>query len=378
MANIRQIEHRLYSWVVDWLGEDGKRRRKFFRAKGKALAWWEVLRREVDLMPAAEAPISAQERAAVLLARREGVGLEEAVLDFVRRRRSAVRVFTLGELVAHRLEEARRAKRSPRYLIDLTRIFGEVVAALGARAPVDGLHADKLVGLVYLEAAASTVEKRRAIIYGLFEMAKMMRMIEANPVAELSSISPDVDGEVGILTVEEARELWAACLEVGPRLAPWLAIAMWGGLRRAEIERLEWEAVRFDTGVIHVGARLAKNRQRRLVTMELPLRLALEGWEGSTGRIWPANGTHLWDVVRRAAGWRRRTREEGRAWPHNALRHSFVTYHLAFFKDAARTALEAGHGQDVMFRHYRELATTEAAEGWWCGWVRGEDLRAET
>jgi len=361
--------------MVDWLGQDGKRRRKFFRTKGKALAWWEVLRREVDAMPAAEAPISAEERAAVLLARREGVALEGAVVDFVRRRRLGVRVFSLGELVAHRLEEARRAKRSARYLGDLGRIFKQVVAAIGAEALVDGIHSEALVRVIYLEAAATTVSKRRAVIFGLFESAKVMRMIEANPVAEMSTMSPDADGEVGILTLEQGRELWMACLELAPALAPWLAIAMWAGLRKAEIERLNWEAVRFETGVIHVGATLAKNRQRRLVTMELPLRLALAGWEKATGPIWPTNGRTLWARVQRAAGWL--TKGSGRAWPHNALRHSFVTYHMAFFKDAARTALEAGHGQNIMFRHYRELATEAEGEGWWCGWVVGEESRVE-
>jgi integrase len=30
-------------------------------------------------------------------------------------------------------------------------------------------------------------------------------------------------------------------------------------------------------------------------------------------------------------------------WPLNGFRHSYASYHLAHFKDAARLALEMGH-----------------------------------
>jgi integrase len=53
-------------------------------------------------------------------------------------------------------------------------------------------------------------------------------------------------------------------------------------------------------------------------------------------------------------------------WPSNALRHSFGSYHLEHFKNAARTALEMGHrNQDLLFAAYRELVSPETAKQYW-------------
>ena len=50
----------------------------------------------------------------------------------------------------------------------------------------------------------------------------------------------------------------------------------------------------------------AKTRRRLLVTIELPLRMALEGRIQTTGWVWPANGRKLGDSVKAAAGWKPR------------------------------------------------------------------------
>lgn len=64
---------------------------------------------------------------------------------------------------------------------------------------------------------------------------------------------------------------------------------------------------------------------------------------------------------------RRRTlvRGLGLPWPKDVTRHSFVSYHLARFQNAAQTALEAGHREAVLFRHYRAVCTPEDAARFW-------------
>jgi len=53
-------------------------------------------------------------------------------------------------------------------------------------------------------------------------------------------------------------------------------------------------------------------------------------------------------------------------WKTNALRHSFASYHLAHFKNAASTALELGHHDSrVTFAHYRELVKPKEAKRYW-------------
>ena len=52
-------------------------------------------------------------------------------------------------------------------------------------------------------------------------------------------------------------------------------------------------------------------------------------------------------------------------WPHNALRHSFGSYHYAQYRDENRTAAEMGNSPAVVFRHYRALVKREAADAFW-------------
>jgi len=59
-------------------------------------------------------------------------------------------------------------------------------------------------------------------------------------------------------------------------------------------------------------------------------------------------------------------KQAGVIWPKNALRHSFASYHISKFKDAAALALEMGHRTtNLIFSHYREVVTPDKAEDYW-------------
>ncbi len=51
-------------------------------------------------------------------------------------------------------------------------------------------------------------------------------------------------------------------------------------------------------------------------------------------------------------------------WPHNVLRHSFISYRVALIQNANQVALEAGNSTSIIFKHYRELATEDLADQW--------------
>jgi hypothetical protein len=101
----------------------------------------------------------------------------------------------------------------------------------------------------------------------------------------------------------------------------------------------EWRA----SALVEVPALKAKTASRRFVQ----IRDNLAAWPEpriGTGNVCPRNLRKLLEADRTAAGLR--------SWPSNALRHSFASYHLAHFRDAAKLALELGHGdQDLIFRH---------------------------
>jgi integrase len=166
--------------------------------------------------------------------------------------------------------------------------------------------------------------------------------------------------EIQIFTPGELRKLLAAA---STRVATCIAIQAFAGVRTAELFRLTWHDVERRTGHIEIVARKAKTAARRLI----PISENLAAWlqvatRNGTERVWPVTVSEYYEGQTAAAA------EASLSWKANALRHSFISYRLAKLKDIAAVALEAGNSANMIFRHYRELATeTEAAE--WFGLV---------
>jgi integrase len=170
----------------------------------------------------------------------------------------------------------------------------------------------------------------------------------------------EVSEEVGILTPSELSGLLKAS---SIDTIPYWTIGAFAGLRAAEIERLEWEDVNLNRRWIKVRAKNAKSPSRRLVDIQPNLLKWLRSYQGRTGKVAPEN------LRVKLLEDRKRATEAGsltRKWPSNALRHSFASYYLAQFDNAAKLALQLGHvGQDLIFRHYREVVTRADAKRYW-------------
>jgi integrase len=160
-----------------------------------------------------------------------------------------------------------------------------------------------------------------------------------------------------IVTIFTPEEMERLLITSGGRLTtPFLAIGAFAGLRTSEIERLDWKSVNFERGYIEVRAETCKTRARRLVPISENLKAWLRPFAMSSGPVILHRAiAHAALVIAENAGVK---------WKKNALRHSFVSYRLALTNDGAKTALEAGHNQSILFRHYREIVEPHAAEKW--------------
>jgi integrase len=156
----------------------------------------------------------------------------------------------------------------------------------------------------------------------------------------------------------EPSELAAILGNASPSIAPCLALGAFAGLRSAEILRLEWSDTERHAGFIEVAAHKAKTATRRIV----PVADNLAKWLAIAPRlrehVWPHSKGHFIRETARAA------KESRLRWKCNGLRHSFINYRLAEVQDVNRVALEAGNSPQMIFRHYRELATPEQARSW--------------
>ena len=122
--------------------------------------------------------------------------------------------------------------------------------------------------------------------------------------------------------------------------------------------RLDWSDIERHPGFIEVAAHKAKTATRRIVPIPDNLARWLAMAPRNVQRVWPHSKDPFFKGVRCAADTARVK------WKHNALRHSFISYRLAVVQDVNHVALEAGTSPQMIFRHYRELATPEQARTW--------------
>jgi integrase len=187
-----------------------------------------------------------------------------------------------------------------------------------------------------------------------FSFAKSRAYLPKSEATAVELLSKVKEGETKteIFTPEQMELL----LSNSPaHLIPIYAIGGFAGLRTAEIGRLSWTSVNLDRRIIELRAGQAKTASRRIV----PISDNLASWLDQLpreGMIVPDE-----DRFRQATAFAKKLEL---SWPHNVLRHSYISYRLAHIQNANQVALEAGNSPTIIFKHYRELVSLESAEQW--------------
>jgi integrase len=338
--------------------EDGKRRRRFFENKDRAQTFAderniEQRNREVTR---AEFPIALQIMAQECAGKLERFGktIADATAHFVAHLEASEKSCTAVQLVSELVTAKERDGASKRHVSDLRsrlNIFaqkfdGQPVATITGAEIDDWLRS--------LPVSPVTRNHYRRLIVLAFNFAMRRGYAIQNPAKETAK-AKERGGKIGIFTIPQAARLLEAA---PPDVLPYIAIGLFAGLRRAEIERLDWREIDFESGLIEIKAEKSKTAQRRFATLQPNLREWLLAVRKHRGPVTSETFRQSFDQARKAANITR--------WSDNGLRHSFASYHLAHFKNAAMTALELGHHNSrITFAHYRELVRpTEAARYW--------------
>ena len=284
-----------------------------------------------------------------------GRTITDAVEYYVAHLKASENSCTAEQLVRELLKAKEADGVSRRHLNDIRsrlsvfaeKFDGQMVATITSAQLDDWLRS--------LPVSAVTRNHYRQLLLLAFNFAVRRGYATENP-AKKTDKAKGRKSDIGILTVNEAARLLESAT---PDVLPYLAIGLFAGLRRAEIERLDWSEIDFDSGLIEVTAQNSKTATRRFVTMQPNLREWLLPLRKHKGNVTPSNCfRESFEQAREAAGIAE--------WPDNALRHSFASYHLAHFKNAASTALELGHHDSrITFAHYRELVKPKDAERYW-------------
>src|SRR4030095_3137515 len=336
----------------------GKWERKFFPTKTEAQTY--VRLKEVELLnqgkEGATFPSSlrvmAQHGAEKL--RPFGKTISDAVDFYFNHLEATKRSVPVRTAMKELIDNRRLSGASKRYCYDLALRIGRFCAAFPDRSVAEITTADVDDWLCDLQLAPVTRNTFRRDLRTLFSFAITRKYCVENPVVGTTK-AKEVDGDIEILSVAQTAKLLEAA---DADTLPFWAIGAFAGLRRSEIERLDWGQVDFESGLIEVKARHSKTAKRRLVTIQPNLLAWLAPYLSRRGSVCPQNLRKRIEADRAKAGLRQ-------DWPPNALRHSFGSYHLAQFKDAAALALQMGNSPDVIFRHYRELVKPREAALYW-------------
>lgn len=279
----------------------------------------------------------------------------EACRYYMRKHPSQLPRRTVAEVVDELLTDKQQQGVSKPYLADLRYRCGNFGSAF--QVPIASVTANEIRGyLAALKLSPRSHNNFARSVRTLFEFAKRRGYLpKDNDEAQRMDLRKDKDQPIDIFTPDEMARLLA---KASPDVLPILAIGAFGGLRSAEIERLEWREVHLAERFIEVTAAKAKTASRRLAPMPDNLAAWLAPYAECEGKVWPNGHAYFYETQKTTAA---RAKVE---WKHNALRHSFISYRLAEIQNANQVALEAGNSPQMIFAHYRELVRPKDAVKW--------------
>jgi integrase len=374
-----------YGWKVEipaTLSQSGKRERAFFKTRDKARDYAQEMETKhralgtniLTIKPSlAEAALRAEE-----ILTPTGASLVEAAQAFRKKWDALHSSCAFGLAIADYLKS--RSDLRDTTLASYRYTLEKVCAPLHP-ITLSAITSEELNALL-LKKGATAARMHRANLGAFWRWAaKSPRgwcQLEALEAVEAPRVSNDSD--IAILSPAAVRALLKAAEAEGPAAAAAYAIAVFGGVRMAELEKLTWGDVGDEN--IEIGKDVAKKHSRRLV----PVCPTLKAWLDATrdnaeddSPIVPSNWDDISKAVRRRAGWKVSARllaglvKAGKlkempkvtrgTWPTNACRHTCASVQIAIGTPLEELTFKFGHsgGHDMLRRHYVSRLTKKDA-----------------
>lgn len=198
-------------------------------------------------------------------------------------------------------------------------------------------------------ASRHSYVKGRAILHSIFAYGIRREWCDSNPVARIEV--PRVDEkQIVPLSPDEVERLLDCARGSDMQLS--LNLLLFSGVRPEEVARLKPADFYWEEQQVIIRPRASKTGGGRVV----PLRLNEDLPEEL--RIIPCNWKRRWRRLRLAAGFDH--------WASDACRHTFASYHAAYFRNLPALQLEMGHHNlDLLRSRYMAPALAGDARRFW-------------
>lgn len=296
------------------------------------------------------------------------------IWEFWARNHKAKRVLTLwdacDEYVRDMIQEE---KAIPEHIRHVRKILEALVDSFGDRFVEDINRGELEVWLKSLPYSPVTKKNYRSSLCAAWRWFENHEIVDKNIARQLDC--PAIEyGEIGILTVEETERLFRANENVDPEVCGLMALGLFAGMRTSAISRVAYDEIKMREGILTPAEKTKK--QRRNYIENLPDNIW--AWLERTPQTAFNWCERKWKKRKETALHRAGLLVNGKQLkiadkygnfpkkkipPHNAFRHSFASYHVAWKRDFQDTALIMSHkGTDILFKHYRGVAKKEDAE----------------
>jgi integrase len=261
---------------------------------------------------------------------------------------------TLGAAVDDLIRAKTLANRRPSYIKSLSQYLGQFSRG---RESMPLCH----ITLEHVESwfmgRSEAICTRASNVWrlsALFSFAIRRGWIQDNPCRRLEAVQ--VDREVPVIfTVAQCRAMLEFARKTFPRFIPWLALALFAGVRPDELRRLTWASVDLEARHVVIDVAASKVRRRRIT----PLDEAAVRWLKLGGDLPIAH------VMKRRYIRRIRDHLALEKWPPDGLRHTAASMMLAKTDNATLVSRWLGNSSRILLDHYIELVKKDEVEAFW-------------
>jgi len=206
------------------------------------------------------------------------------------------------------------------------------------------------------QASRKTWNNYRADLHLFFEWCtdRQRRWLSENPAADVTRFKIDRE-HIEVLPFKKARELmkYVSGFKDG-KLVRYFALALFAGVRPGgELEKLAEnpELVDLKNRVIRITPAISKTGKARQISIRPNL---LRWLKRFPSEILPANSDRELKTIRKEF-----------ELSHDVLRHTFISMHVGAFNSFADAAIESGNSEKIIRDHYFNTSVKSEARAFW-------------